>query len=70
MSLEKDVKYDEEQQRTDVRRGSIYKVIPADQRRMSSQGRRISVMDDIFGEIKEGGPNYRNVIHVVSITTI
>lgn len=24
-------------------------------------GRRISVVDDVFGEIKEGGPNYRDV---------
>jgi hypothetical protein len=24
-------------------------------------GRRISVIDDVFGEIKEGGPNYRDV---------
>ena len=26
-----------------------------------SIGRRISVADDVFGEIKEGGPNYRDV---------
>ena len=45
----------------DVRRGSIYQVIPPSERRMSAQGRRISVVDDIFGEIKEDGPNYRNV---------
>lgn len=25
------------------------------------QGRRVSVVDDVFGEIKEGGPNYRSV---------
>lgn len=25
------------------------------------EGRRASVVDDVFGEIKEGGPNYRNV---------
>lgn len=43
------------------RRGSIYHVVPPEQRRESLQGRRISVVDDIFGEIKEGGPNYRNV---------
>ena len=24
-------------------------------------GRRVSVVDDVFGEIVEGGPNYRNV---------
>lgn len=24
-------------------------------------GRRVSVVDDVFGEIKEGGPNYRDV---------
>jgi hypothetical protein len=24
-------------------------------------GRRISVIDEVFGEIKEGGPNYRDV---------
>lgn len=43
------------------RRGSAYQVIPPGERRLSLQGRRISVVDDIFGEIKEGGPNYRNV---------
>lgn len=42
-------------------RGSIYQIIPPSERRMSAQGRRISVVDDVFGEIKEGGPNYRNV---------
>ena len=30
-------------------------------RRLSAQGRRISVVDDVFGEIKEDGPNYRDV---------
>lgn len=24
-------------------------------------GRRISIVDEVFGEIKEGGPNYRDV---------
>lgn len=43
------------------KRGSIYQIVPPGERRMSAQGRRISVVDDIFGEIKEGGPNYRNV---------
>jgi len=43
------------------RKGSIYQSVPPAERRMSAQGRRISVVDDIFGEIKEGGPNYRNV---------
>lgn len=43
------------------KRGSIYQIVPPSERRMSAQGRRISVVDDIFGEIKEGGPNYRNV---------
>lgn len=42
-------------------RGSIYQIIPPAERRMSAQGRRISVVDDVFGEIKENGPNYRNV---------
>lgn len=42
-------------------RGSIYQVVPPSERRLSLQGRRISVVDDVFGEIKEGGPNYRNV---------
>ena len=32
-----------------------------DGRRYSAQGRRISTVDDVFGEIKEGGPNYRDV---------
>lgn len=64
-SSEKGVHYDGEPQHldhpSDVRRGSIYQVIPPGERRMSAQGRRISVVDDIFGEIKEDGPNYRNV---------
>ncbi|EON62596.1 hypothetical protein W97_01820 [Coniosporium apollinis CBS 100218] len=30
-------------------------------RRLSVTGRRVSVVDDVFGEIVEGGPNYRNV---------
>ena len=63
---EKDtVHYDGEAQHvdhpSDTRRGSIYQVIPPGERRLSVQGRRISVVDDIFGEIKEDGPNYRNV---------
>ena len=44
-----------------AKRGSIYQIVPPAERRMSLQGRRISVVDDIFGEIKEDGPNYRNV---------
>lgn len=27
----------------------------------NAAGRRVSVVDDVFGEIKEGGPNYRDV---------
>jgi hypothetical protein len=31
-------------------------------RRVSlTDGRRVSVVDDVFGEIVEGGPNYRSV---------
>ena len=30
-------------------------------RRLSVTGRRVSVVDDVFGELVEGGPNYRNV---------
>jgi hypothetical protein len=30
-------------------------------RRLSVLGRRVSVVDDVFGEIVEGGPNYRDV---------
>lgn len=30
-------------------------------RRLSVTGRRVSTVDDVFGEIVEGGPNYRNV---------
>lgn len=61
---EKDIRFstDGEAQHMERRRGSIYQVIPPGERRMSAQGRRISIVDDIFGEIKEGGPNYRNVI--------
>ncbi|KAK5052046.1 hypothetical protein LTR84_002850 [Exophiala bonariae] len=60
---EKDIRFstDGEVQHDERRRGSIYQVIPPGERRMSAQGRRISIVDDIFGEIKEGGPNYRNV---------
>lgn len=60
-------KYGEEAQHhehhSDEKRGSIYHVVPPGERRLSAQGRKISVVDDIFGEIKEGGPNYRNVGH-------
>lgn len=38
---------------------------PPQERRFSAQGRRISTVDDVFGEIVEGGPNYRAVrIHL------
>lgn len=64
-TAEKGITYESEHARPRssdaTRRGSIYQVIPPSERRMSAQGRRISVVDDIFGEIKEGGPNYRNV---------
>lgn len=33
------------------RRGSVF----------SQSGRRMSVSDEVFGEITEGGPNYRSV---------
>lgn len=56
------VQYEDAQPRhADAKRGSIYQIIPPGERRMSAQGRRISIVDDIFGEIKEDGPNYRNV---------
>lgn len=58
---EKGVHYSGEAPPSEVRRGSIYQVFPPGERRMSAQGRRISIVDDIFGEIKEDGPNYRNV---------
>jgi hypothetical protein len=29
--------------------------------RFSPNGRRTSITDAVFGEIQEGGPNYRNV---------
>lgn len=58
------VHYDGEAQHPEPRRGSIYQVIPPGERRLSVQGRRISVVDDIFGEIKEDGPNYRNVSYL------
>ena len=62
MSNEK-VRYDTEAPvAANGKRGSIYQTVPPGERRESVQGRRISVYDDIFGEIKEGGPNYRNVI--------
>lgn len=61
---EKDLRHVENGDKSHVsekKRGSIYQYIPPGERRTSIQGRRISVVDDIFGEIKEGGPNYRNV---------
>jgi len=36
------------------------------ERRLSAQGRRISIVDDVFGEIKEDGPNYRDVSRLPS----
>ena len=60
-AYEKDFKDNEELRHADTKRESIYQTIPPNERRMSAQGRRVSVVDDIFGEIKEGGPNYRNV---------
>ncbi len=36
-------------------------------RRLSVTGRRISVVDDVFGQIVEGGPNYRNVGISISV---
>lgn len=33
------------------RRGSVF----------STSGRRMSISDEVFGEISEGGPNYRDV---------
>lgn len=58
---EKKIKHDDTFVEDGGRRQSIYRNVPAGERRMSAQGRRISTVDDIFGEIKEGGPNYRNV---------
>lgn len=55
------VQHNEEPRPSGGKRGSIYQIVPPAERRMSAQGRRISVVDDIFGEIKEDGPNYRNV---------
>ncbi|KAK5090174.1 hypothetical protein LTR64_006106 [Lithohypha guttulata] len=43
-------------QEEDVNYGS-----PATERRMSASGRRISTVDAVFGEIVEGGPDYRSV---------
>lgn len=65
---EKDFHYGEGTVPATDRKGSIYEVVPPSDRRMSAQGRRISVVDDIFGEIKEGGPNYRNVHNSMSLT--
>ena len=56
-----DVHYAGEPHPSGEKRGSIYQIVPPTERRMSAQGRRVSVVDDVFGEIKEGGPNYRNV---------
>jgi hypothetical protein len=32
-----------------------------EERRFSAGGRRTSITDAVFGDIQEGGPNYRNV---------
>lgn len=32
-----------------------------EERRFSASGRRISITDAVFGDIQEGGPNYRDV---------
>lgn len=32
-----------------------------EERRFSASGRRISITDAVFGDIVEGGPNYRDV---------
>jgi len=32
-----------------------------EERRFSANGRRVSITDAVFGDIQEGGPNYRNV---------
>jgi hypothetical protein len=32
-----------------------------EERRFSASGRRTSITDAVFGDIQEGGPNYRNV---------
>jgi hypothetical protein len=55
-SYKKDVYNDLEPQETH-RRGSVF----------STSGRRMSISDEVFGEITEGGPNYRDVrIHPLS----
>lgn len=37
-------------------------------RRLSVLGRRISIVDDVFREIVEGDPNYRNV-HILLLVS-
>lgn len=32
-----------------------------EERRFSASGRRISITDAVFGDIQDGGPNYRAV---------
>lgn len=32
-----------------------------EERRFSASGRRVSITDAVFGDIQEGGPNYRDV---------
>lgn len=36
--------------------------------RFATDGRRISVVDDVFGEIKEGGVDYRSVSILLSVS--
>lgn len=37
-----------------------------EERRFSASGRRISITDAVFGDIVEGGPNYRDVCNNTS----
>lgn len=37
-----------------------------EERRFSASGRRISITDAVFGDIVEGGPNYRDVGNIPS----
>lgn len=65
MDPEKHIQHDKDPKKVSHtpadRKDSVFEHVPAGERRLSLEGRRISVVDDIFGEIKEGGPNYRNV---------
>jgi hypothetical protein len=50
----KDEQYNDLEPQETRRRGSVF----------STSGRRMSISDEVFGEITENGPNYRDVYYL------